>query len=471
MLHRRVRTARLRRAARLQGNEAIIAMLAEKGACSAEKYVHQYPHCWRSKTPIIFRAVEQFFIRIDDIRAERSKAIDEGELAARLGPQPHLRHGRSRPDWCISRQRTWGVPLPVFYDADGPGHHGRRRRAQGGRRRREHGTNALVRARRRLVGDLVGLPRAPSARARTPSTSGSTPAAATSPCSTAIPSCTARPMSISRPPTSTAAGSRVQPHGQRRRARRRALQEPSSPTASSSTTSGEIKISKVRRRQAHDRRPLLQQVRWRHGPALGRQRGLPKRSALLSENSSADRRILPPHPQHLRVLLGNLHDDARLQLHSTEADLTLIDRWILERLHASGHRSAAPPTPPTNSARSSCHQPVLAVELSALYIDITKDRLYCDAADSPRRRATQAAIRRSPRRSAACSPPSSPSPPTRPGSTSATATACTCRPSRNPIPPYRAAHRAVPRAPSPATAAPLSYGWCQTAPAKPQTPR
>ena len=58
-----------------------------------ELYEHQYPHCWRSKTPIIFRAVEQFFISLKDIRGKALEEIDKVEWLPKVGPQPHLRHG------------------------------------------------------------------------------------------------------------------------------------------------------------------------------------------------------------------------------------------------------------------------------------------------------------------------------------------------------------------------------------------
>ena len=101
-------------------NKEVIAHLREKGALLAEEvYRHSYPHCWRSKTPVVFRAVEQFFIRVSALRDDALKAIDSVTWLPHWGRNRIYGTVESRPDWCISRQRSWGVPLPVFYDVKG----------------------------------------------------------------------------------------------------------------------------------------------------------------------------------------------------------------------------------------------------------------------------------------------------------------------------------------------------------------
>ncbi len=100
-----------------KANDKVIEVLKAKGALLHEEALHHsYPHCWRHKTPIIFRATPQWFISMDQkgLRSDAMKAIKKVEWLPEWGQARIEGMIEKRPDWCVSRQRTWGVPITLF---------------------------------------------------------------------------------------------------------------------------------------------------------------------------------------------------------------------------------------------------------------------------------------------------------------------------------------------------------------------
>ena len=409
-----------------KSNEGIIAILEGKGALlSNEKYVHQYPHCWRSKTPIIFRAVEQFFIRIAAFRDEALKAIDTVNWLPAWGRNRIYGTVESRPDWCISRQRTWGVPLPIFYDAEGQAIMDHTISLKVADAVETHGTNLWFEKDDAFWSDLVGLPEGSKRCKDTLDVwidSGSSSVAVLD----------------RHPELYCPADVYIEGTDQHRGWFQSSLMvsvavRGIAPYKTVITngfvvdTSGK-KISKSDQGTDKAAKPMTADHYYnKYGGDMVRlwaasvdyQNDVPFSEELFQQTGESYRRIR----NTFRVLLGNLHDAPKPSASPTDSgrpsdfqkqadpdsekqsvglpesvgnhspSLPLIDRWILERLHSVLTDCLAGYAAYDFRKVVTTITQFVSGDLSALYIDITKDRLYCDAADSPRRRATQATIR------------------------------------------------------------------------------
>ena len=99
-----------------EANKPIAQHLEKIGALFAlKKIIHQYPHCWRCKKPVLFRATEQWFCSVEDFKDEAVEAIKGVKWIPGWGEDRIINMVRDRKDWCISRQRKWGVPIPIFF--------------------------------------------------------------------------------------------------------------------------------------------------------------------------------------------------------------------------------------------------------------------------------------------------------------------------------------------------------------------
>ncbi len=376
-----------------KSNDRIIEILGENGnLLGREVYKHSYPHCWRSKTPIIFRAVEQFFISLETLRGEALREIDKVEWLPSWGRNRIYGTVESRPDWCISRQRTWGVPLPVFFDENNKAILSPELSNKVADLFDREGTNVWFEKSDAELAAILGLP------AGVKKCRDTLDVWIDSGCSH-VAVLEANPqlhvpadlyleatdqhrgwfqssLMLSTAYRGAAPYKAVMTHGFVVDKDKKKLAKSDAGKAGKPTDAAYF----YNQYGADIVRLWVSSVDWQNEVPFGED--------LFKQVAEPYRRLR----NTLRILLGNLDGFDASAPKIAAADLPLLDRWILERLHeVVAECRKGYDTYEFRKVFNALNQ-FCTADLSAVYIDATKDRMYCDAPDSLRRRASQQAM-------------------------------------------------------------------------------
>ena len=376
-----------------EGEKKVFELLGEsKRLLGRLKITHSYPHCWRCKKPVIFRATDQWFVSVADFRDEALKCIDEVKWVPDWGKDRITNMVRDRSDWCISRQRTWGVPLPVFFDEDGKAVLDAALVRKIADMVEAHGSNIWFELSDEDLCERLGLPKTWKKGKDTLDVwidSG----------------CSHMAVMDARPGLDAPADLYLEATDQHRGWFQSSLmlsvawrgKAPYKAVMTHGFVVDKDTGKKTSKSDAKSGKPIDAAYYYdKYGADIVRlwaasvdwQNEVPFGEDLFKQVTEPYRRLR----NTLRILLGNISGfDFATQAVAPE-HMPILDRWILERLNAVIKETLKAYEAYDFRKAFSVINQFCTSDLSALYVDTTKDRLYCDDVTSVRRRATQTAM-------------------------------------------------------------------------------